>query len=126
MAQSTGDRRFPRSFHLSRSSDFLHNRRRGRRGHAEHFTVNLSPGPDKGRRLGLVVSRKVGPAVARNRVKRLVREVFRLNMERIPAGTDVVVIAHAGAGGLGMTQAAGEILECIERLARPRTGEPGK
>ena len=43
-------------------------------------------------RLGLVVSRKVGPAVARNRFKRLLREAFRLHLDEIPRGIDLVVI----------------------------------
>jgi ribonuclease P protein component len=43
-------------------------------------------------RLGLSVSRKFGPAVRRNRLKRLVREAFRLSRAELPAGLDVIVI----------------------------------
>jgi ribonuclease P protein component len=45
-------------------------------------------------RLGVVASRKVGPAVTRNRAKRLVREAFRLHPEVFPAGVDVVIIVR--------------------------------
>jgi ribonuclease P protein component len=48
-------------------------------------------------RLGLSVSRKVGPAVVRNRWKRILREAFRLNRRKLPAGVDLVVIPRPDA-----------------------------
>ena len=59
------------------------------------------PGPDDdGPRLGLSVSRKVGGAVERARVKRCVREAFWEEAERLPAGADYVVVARPDAGEL--------------------------
>ncbi len=51
-------------------------------------------------RLGMTVSRKVGNAVVRNRLKRRVREWFRRGGRLLVPGLDVVVIARAGAAGL--------------------------
>ena len=48
------------------------------------------------RRLGVTVSRKVGNAAQRNRIKRIIKEEFRCNQEGFPCG-DCVVVAHAGA-----------------------------
>ena len=50
--------------------------------------------------MGLSVSRKVGGAVERNRVKRLLREAFAVESSKLPEGTDVVVVARPDAKGL--------------------------
>jgi ribonuclease P protein component len=50
-------------------------------------------------RLGITVTRKFGNAVARNRAKRVVRDVFRRSPDQLPAGIDVVVIPKTSACG---------------------------
>jgi ribonuclease P protein component len=59
-------------------------------------------------RLGLIVTRKVGNAVARNRIKRVCRECFRLAPDLIPDGVDLVVVARDGAERLGLREAQAE------------------
>ncbi|MDX9821234.1 MAG: ribonuclease P protein component [Syntrophales bacterium] len=64
-----------------------------RRG-SEHFVVVSLKNSSGATRLGITVSKKVGNAVKRNRIKRLVREFFRLNKARLPGARDIVVIAR--------------------------------
>jgi len=65
----------------------------GVRVHSNNFTVILNPNPSGEKRLGVAVSKKVGNAVKRNRIKRLLREFFRLNKDRLPDSKDMVIIA---------------------------------
>lgn len=123
MVPSKGDQRFPRSLHLRRPGEFKKNRQLGRSRRSSHLVVSLSPGPGPGPRLGLTVSRKVGGAVKRNRLKRRLREVFRLELERFPADTDVVIVALPGSDRLSLEQIRHQVLGCLERLVRDQEAE---
>jgi ribonuclease P protein component len=66
----------------------------------------------------------VGGAVQRNQVKRLLREAFMLDGDRLPAGSDVVVVARSDARALaereGLTGIRRALGELIDRVERPR------
>jgi ribonuclease P protein component len=61
------------------------------------------------RRLGMAVGRKVGKACVRNRIKRSLREYFRLNREKMPAETDMVFIPLKGIDALDARQLYAEL-----------------
>jgi ribonuclease P protein component len=92
----------PKRGRLSRSAEFERVYRQGRSHGNRHLVLYTFPRPDPassadGPRLGLSVSRKVGGAVDRNKVKRLLREAFTDVREQLPAGHDVVVVARPEA-----------------------------
>lgn len=67
------------------------------------------PGPV----LGITVSKKVGTAVERNRVKRRIREWFRRNRGGLPRNAAVVIIARQGAAQLGVVETTRELGELL-------------
>jgi ribonuclease P protein component len=80
-------------------------------------------GDDAAPRLGLSVSRKVGGAVDRNLVKRLLREAFAQENALLPAGTDVVVVARQDAKGLAEREGLAGIRRVLGDLLRRASGE---
>ncbi len=115
-----GSQRFRPADRVRRSSEYRRAQRFGERVHSRHFLFVVHPRQDgdERARLGLTVSRKVGGAVRRNRVKRLLREVFRRNRELFPKGCDVVVIAKRGAPALGYRDVLQEVRSVRAVLAR--------
>ena len=89
--------KFPRTHRLLKRGDFLRLSRSGRRVQNANFILCYAPGQTATVRLGITVTRKVGGAVVRNRIKRACREFFRLHRHRITASWDILLIAKKQA-----------------------------
>jgi ribonuclease P protein component len=115
-AGHAGDRK--RTGRLSRSADFERVYRNGRSQSNRHLVLYTFPrGEGDSPRLGVSVSRKVGGAVDRNLVKRLLREAFASRTEELAPGCDYVIVARPDARDLaereglaGVDGALGDLL----------------
>ena len=128
MDERRGGRRHGRP-RLTRSADFDRVYRRGRSAAKRSFVLYAFPSAanDDGAedrpdiRLGVSVGRRVGGAVERNRVKRVLREAFWALDEQLPEEHDFVIVARAGAAELaaeaGLDGVRAELAELLERLA---------
>ena len=87
-----------RRYRLTRSHDFDAVYRRGRSVSTRFLVLYWFPREDTSEepRLGLAVPKKVGTAVARNRVKRRLREAWRARIDAIPPGCDYVLVVRPG------------------------------
>ncbi len=87
-----------RRYRLTRSHDFDAVYRRGRSVSTRFLVLYWFPREEDAEepRLGLAVPKRVGTAVARNRVKRRLREVWRSRLDSIPAGCDYVLVVRPG------------------------------
>jgi ribonuclease P protein component len=105
---------------ILRSTDFERVYKEGRRSAGRSFAVFARPNGIGRARLGLTVTRKFGGSVQRNRVKRIVREIFRKNRAAFGTACDFVVNARSAGADRTYAELETELLHAITRKgARP-------
>lgn len=112
---------FPAKRRLRRRADFLRVQNSELRVTTKHFVFLFARNAEAGApaRIGIVATKRVGNAVVRNRIKRLVREAFRTLTGLFPDGVDVVVIGRAGTQLLHADHVRDEWLS-VERILQKR------
>lgn len=95
---------FTRAERLLKGKDFASVRKEGKRIAGKSFVMFLKTNNLGIRRLGLAVSSKVGGAVKRNRIKRLLREFFMLNKEGFPPSADIFISVKQGFNPRGYAE----------------------
>jgi ribonuclease P protein component len=108
---------FPKQQRLLKRKEFTKILKQGLKVVHPNMVVLALPNDQDLSRVGLIVSRKVGNAIVRNRAKRRLRESYR-TLSNKPAGLDIVVIARFSIGRASQQQVDQALSQCLSRLRR--------
>ncbi len=114
-ANNPPDRGLSRSQRLTRNAHFQETFAQGRSYVGRTMVLWVREADDAALRLGLVSSRKVGNAVARNHARRRLREAWRLNRYRLSSRVDVVIVARRAIGGASACEVEAELMALCAR-----------
>lgn len=102
----------PPAFRLKAESDFRRVRSEGRSWSHPLLVLYATPNHEKSFRAGYSISKRVGPAVVRNRVRRRLREILRARLHDVQLGWDIVIVARPPSG----VATFGHIVEAMDTI----------
>ncbi len=116
---------WPRARRICRRSDFLLCYDTNCRYFSQYFVLFVRKHQNHGWRVGLTVSKKMGNAVRRNNIKRLLREFFRLHGNILPQGIDIVVVPKRNLvhKPLNFNLVQSELEPLVRKIAHKLRGE---
>jgi ribonuclease P protein component len=91
-----GSFRFRKKERITQPQDFRRVMKLGRRKSSRDFILFVQKSENTFHRLGIVVKKEVGPAVFRNRMKRYIREFFRLHKHQVKGSCDIILMIKMG------------------------------
>ena len=107
-----------KQYRLARREDFNKVYRHGKSAANKHFVVYYKPNRQVERfRLGVSASKKIGNAVVRNRVRRVIKEIVRLHAELLVANHDLIVIVRKTAVDLDYHETEKTLLHVLKRAS---------
>ena len=109
---------FPREHRIAASREFRAIYNAGLKINSASFVLFGRVNNLEHHRLGLTVTRKIGGAVVRNRVKRLFREVFRKSTEEIPRHFDLIINAKRDCANITFEKLRDEFISAMHKLCR--------
>jgi ribonuclease P protein component len=100
---------------IKKNREFVQVYQRGKVATGRYCVLYFLPNQDNNTRVGISVSKKVGNSVVRHRLKRLYKEVFRLNYHGIKPGYDLVVIVRKKAFSIGFEQCQADFMHTLNK-----------
>ena len=111
---------------LNKNRDFVRIYARGKSYVHPHLVLYVARNRLGRPRVGLTATKKVGGAVTRNRVRRRLREIYRLHQGELRTGYDIVVVARVKAAFANYHQLERHFLSAADRLGLRDRGESGR
>lgn len=109
---------FPKTDRILKRSQFVKLSLLGKVVQTRYFMAAVLDGEALDNRIGITVSKKVGNAVKRNRIKRIVREYYRHRKERIAGNRDINIIARKYASYLSNSQVPDELDKLFIKISK--------
>ena len=109
-------RKFPRKLRLHLNSDFIKLRRKGKRISGSCLFMMVGPAEEDRTRLGISISKKVGIAVNRNRLRRRIKEIVRHHPDRLPPCRHILIGCRKGAAEIETDRLEEEVLGLLDKL----------
>jgi ribonuclease P protein component len=105
----------PRESRIKQQSDFARARAQGQRVISGCLIANFLARPAGQSRVGVITTRKLGPAVIRSRVRRLLRESFRLHQHDLARQVDLVLVARPSIVGKNFADVEKDFLRALKQ-----------
>jgi ribonuclease P protein component len=118
-----GGFRFPKEERLRSDREYREVVRKGERTATAHFAVYRDFLGGSAGKVGISVGKRVGRAVLRNRIKRVLREICRIHKNAFPGGSRTAIVVKVAPSPAGMAAVSAELLPAIFRRWR-RKEEP--
>jgi ribonuclease P protein component len=113
----------PKEIRLRKRAEYVTLSKQGKPIYSDYFLAIVCDRSNQHNRIGITVSKKVGNAVARNRIKRLIREYFRHRKHSIPGTRDINIIARKGLTSLSNRQITERLDKLFTKIALARMND---
>lgn len=113
---------FPKENRIRRRREFVHLSNSGKKVHTDQFIGIYGASETGKKRIGITVSKKVGNAVMRNRIKRVIREYFRLHKQNLKYDLEINIIAKRNVSALSTEKIFLSMREVLGKIERKYIG----